>query len=34
MSSYETACYYFDQAADLMGLSENMQRLLLVPDVK
>ena len=32
MSSYETACYYFDQAADLMGLSENMQRLLLVPE--
>jgi glutamate dehydrogenase (NAD(P)+) len=32
MSSYETACYYFNQAADLMGLSENMQRLLLVPE--
>ncbi len=32
MSSYETTCYYFDQAAGLMGLSENMQRLLLVPE--
>jgi glutamate dehydrogenase (NAD(P)+) len=32
MSSYETACYYFDQAAGLMGLTENMQRLLLVPE--
>ena len=32
MSSYETACYYFDQAADLMDLSQNMQRLLLVPE--
>lgn len=31
MTSYETACRYFDQAARMMGLSENMQRLLLVP---
>ena len=32
MNSYETACYYFDQAADLMGLSANMQKLLLTPE--
>lgn len=32
MSSYESACYYFDQAAQLMGLSSNMQKLLLTPE--
>ena len=32
MSSYETACFYFDQAAELMGLSENMRKLLLTPE--
>ncbi|MEX0703983.1 MAG: Glu/Leu/Phe/Val dehydrogenase dimerization domain-containing protein [Planctomycetales bacterium] len=32
MTSYETASHYFDGAARLMGLSENMQRLLLVPE--
>ena len=32
MSSYETACRYFGQAAELMGLSENMRVLLLTPD--
>lgn len=31
MSSYETACRYFDDAARLMGLSDNMRRLLLTP---
>lgn len=30
--AYETACRYFDQAASLMGLSENMQRLLITPE--
>ncbi len=32
MSSYETAVRYFDRAADLMGLSSNMQKLLLTPE--
>ncbi|GAB4145735.1 MAG: Glu/Leu/Phe/Val dehydrogenase dimerization domain-containing protein [Planctomycetaceae bacterium] len=32
MSSYETACYYFDEAAKLMGLSANMQKLLVTPE--
>ncbi len=32
ISSYETACRYFDEAADLMGLSSNMQRLLVTPE--
>jgi glutamate dehydrogenase (NAD(P)+) len=32
MSPYESACYYFDQAAELMGLSANMQKLLLTPE--
>ncbi len=32
MSAYETAEYYFDQSARLMGLSDNMQRLLLTPE--
>jgi glutamate dehydrogenase (NAD(P)+) len=32
ISSYETACYYFEQAADLMGLSQNMRTLLLTPE--
>ncbi len=32
MSSYETAVRYFDQAARLMGLSKNMQKLLLTPE--
>ena len=32
MTSYETACYYFDQAAERMGLSKNMQTLLLTPE--
>jgi glutamate dehydrogenase (NAD(P)+) len=32
MSSYETACFYFDEAAKLMGLSANMQKLLVTPE--
>jgi glutamate dehydrogenase (NAD(P)+) len=32
ISAYETACRYFDEAADLMGLSENMQKLLVTPE--
>jgi len=32
MSSYETACFYFDQAARMMGLSANMEKLLLTPE--
>lgn len=32
MSSYETACRYFHQAADLMQLSDNIRRLLLTPE--
>ncbi len=32
MTSYEIACYYFDQAAERMGLSKNMQTLLLTPE--
>ncbi len=32
MSSYENAVRYFDQAARLMGLSKNMQTLLLTPE--
>ncbi len=31
MSSYETTVRYFNQAADLMGLSANMRKLLLTP---
>ena len=32
MNAYETAARYFDDAAELMGLSQNMQQLLLVPE--
>lgn len=32
MSSYESARHYFDRAANLMGLSTNMQTLLLTPE--
>ena len=32
ISSYETACRYFDEAAGLMGLSKNMQTLLVTPE--
>jgi glutamate dehydrogenase (NAD(P)+) len=32
MSHYETTVRYFDQAAELMGLSQNMQKLLLTPE--
>ncbi|MEX2286308.1 MAG: Glu/Leu/Phe/Val dehydrogenase dimerization domain-containing protein [Planctomycetaceae bacterium] len=32
MTSYETACHYFDNAARLMGLSANMEKLLLTPE--
>ena len=32
MSSYETAARYFHQAADVMGLSANMRKLLLTPE--
>lgn len=32
MSSQETTSRYFDRAAELMGLSRNMRRLLLVPE--
>ncbi len=32
LSAYETACYYFDHAAGLMGLSSNMRKLLLTPE--
>jgi glutamate dehydrogenase (NAD(P)+) len=32
MSSHETTSRYFDRAAELMGLSDNMRRLLLVPE--
>jgi len=32
LSSYETACHYFDEAATLMGLSKNMQKLLVTPE--
>jgi glutamate dehydrogenase (NAD(P)+) len=31
MTSYETAVRYFDQASRVMGLSSNMQKLLLTP---
>ena len=31
MSSYETATRYFDQAADVMGISANMRKLLKTP---
>ncbi|MFQ5731948.1 MAG: Glu/Leu/Phe/Val dehydrogenase [Planctomycetaceae bacterium] len=31
MSAYETACRYFDEAANRMGLSANMQKLLVTP---
>ncbi|HEX6986048.1 MAG TPA: Glu/Leu/Phe/Val dehydrogenase dimerization domain-containing protein, partial [Planctomycetaceae bacterium] len=31
MSSFETTARYFDQAAEIMGLSANMRRLLLTP---
>ncbi len=30
MSQYETTVRYFDHAANLMGLSKNMQALLLI----
>lgn len=32
LSAYETARYYFDHAAGLMGLSSNMRKLLLTPE--
>ena len=32
MSSYESACYYFDRAARLLDLSDNMRKLLLTPE--
>lgn len=32
MSPYETACFYFDEAAKHMGLSANMQKLLVTPE--
>ena len=32
ISAYETACRYFDEAAHLMGLSQNMQKLLVTPE--
>ncbi len=32
MSQYETTVRYFDHAANLMGLSKNMQALLLIPE--
>jgi len=32
MSSYETTRHYFDRAARLMGISQNMQTLLLTPE--
>lgn len=32
MSHYETTLRYFDQAAELMGLSANMQKLLVTPE--
>ena len=32
MSQYETTVRYFDHAAALMGLSKNMQALLLTPE--
>ena len=32
MTSYETAARYFGQVADLMGLSDNMQKLLITPE--
>jgi glutamate dehydrogenase (NAD(P)+) len=32
MSSYESACYYFDQAAHLLDLTDNMRKLLLTPE--
>ena len=32
MSQYETTVRYFDRAAELMGLSKNMQTLLLTPE--
>lgn len=32
MNSVEAARWYFDQAADLMGLSQNMRKLLLTPE--
>lgn len=31
-ASYETTSKYFDQAAELMGLSQNMRRLMLTPE--
>jgi glutamate dehydrogenase (NAD(P)+) len=32
MSAYESACYYFDQAARLLDLTDNMRKLLLTPE--
>ncbi len=32
IGAYETACYYFDEAARLMGLTSNMQKLLVTPE--
>ena len=32
LTAYETACHYFDEAADMMGLSKNMQKLLVTPE--
>ncbi len=32
MSSQETTSQFFDRAAELMGLSNNMRRLLLIPE--
>ena len=32
MTAYETACHYFYSAARLMGLSKNMETLLLTPE--
>lgn len=32
MSPYETACHYFAEAAGLMGLSDNMRKLLVTPE--
>ena len=34
MSHYETTVRYFDRAAALMGLSKNMQALLLTPGTR
>ncbi len=32
MSAYESACRYFDESARLMGLSDNMKKLLITPE--